>query len=143
MTAANFCGQHKKPILVHSELMTETEVKDRLEISYRGVPSTSYHAHLNSRPLEWERAAVEVVCQAASYCHMHVVHLSDSGCLDTIRTTKIDPNKQISIETCPHYLLLDSSMISDGNTRLKCFPPIRDATNRERLIGGWREGLIF
>ena len=143
LRAAKICGQHNKPILVHSELMTETEVNERLEISYGGgVSPMSYEAHLNSRPPEWERAAVEVVCRAASHCQMHVVHLSDAGCLDAIREAKLDPNKRLSIETCPHYLLLDSSMIAEGCTRLKCFPPIRDASNRETLIDGLKEGLI-
>ena len=142
LEAAKICGQHNKPILVHSELMTETELQKQMEISYTGIDPTSYQAHLNSRPPEWERAAVEVVCEASSYCHMHVVHLSDAGCLGIIRTAKADQAKRLSIETCPHYLLLDSSMIEDGDTRLKCFPPIRDANNREMLIGGLREGLI-
>ena len=149
--AAHICAQHSKPILVHSELMTDREVQKQVQDSYyysttaagpQNNNNTSYQAHVNSRPPEWEQSAAEAVCDAASYCHMHVVHLSDAGCLDIIRKTKADPQKRLSVETCPHYLLLDSSLIKDGDTRLKCFPPIRDAVNREKLWSGLQEGLI-
>ena len=142
LEAAKICGQHGKPILVHAELMTESELQTQLQDAYAGVDSRSYQAHLQSRPPEWEQAAVAAVCEAATHCHMHIVHLSDAGCLDMIRATKEDPTKTLSVETCPHDLLLDSSQIDDGNTRVKCFPPIRDVANREKLFGGLRDGLI-
>jgi allantoinase len=142
LEAARICGQHDKPILVHSELMTEQELNDTTENAYKEHGAHSYLAHILSRPRIWEEAAVDVVCEAASYCHMHIVHLSDAGCLDMIRKTKADPTKRLSVETCSHYLLLDYSMCWDGATFLKCFPPIRDPDNRERLWEGMEEGLI-
>jgi allantoinase len=48
----------------------------------------------------------------------------------------------LTVETCPHYLLLDESRVSDGDTRIKCFPPIRSAENREQLWAGLQSGLI-
>ena len=41
----------------------------------------------------------------------------------------------VSVETCPHYLYFSSDAIPDGAVNFKCAPPIRDATNRDRL---WR-----
>ena len=142
MKAADICGQHDKPILVHSELMTEREVISQTQSAFERVGPRCYQAHLNSRPAEWEQRAVEAVCEAASYCHMHIVHLSDAGCFDMIRSAKDDRDKELTVETCPHYLLMDSSTVQDGDTRVKCFPPIRDANNREELWKGMKLGLI-
>jgi len=141
--AAEICGKHDKPILVHSELMTEQELQQSTERSFGRFGSQSNEAHVQSRPSKWEQDAVEVVCQAASVCHMHIVHLSDAiGCLPIIQRTKDDPPKSLTVETCPHYLLFDSSMIRDGDTKMKCFPPIRDPENRRRLWEGMETGLI-
>jgi allantoinase len=151
LQAAIVCGQYNKPLLVHAELMSEKECADALGAAFANAgnsesnnPQQSYQAHLDSRPAAWERAAIQVVSEAASSCRMHIVHLSDADSLDVIRTCKADPTKkQLTVETCPHYLLLDSSIIQDGETRVKCFPPIRDAANREKLWeDGIRSGLI-
>ena len=152
--AARICGPTMKPILVHSELMTYEESINAAEEAYAEMDSSSYVAHLRSRPAIWEQDAVRVVCQATHPdpsdpslgCRMHVVHLSDArGCLPILRAYKEKGSSQgseITVETCPHYLLLDASHIQNGDTRLKCFPPIRDFENRELLWNGLAEGLI-
>jgi allantoinase len=153
LQAAKVCGAYDKPLLVHAELMSEKECSDVLEAAFKNNDNNnsnssnsqqSYQAHLDSHPAAWERAAIQVVSEAASSCRMHIVHLSDADSLDVIRQCQEDPiKKQLTVETCPHYLLLDSSLIQDGDTRVKCFPPIRDAVNREKLWeDGIRSGLI-
>lgn len=145
--AAQICGTHGKPILVHSELMTEAELQQSTREAFARWGSQSYAAHVQSRPAQWERDAVRAVCEAASFCDMHIVHLSDAtGCRDMIRETKkqnaLTNKRSLTVETCPHYLLFESDTIHDGDTLMKCFPPIRDAANRERLWDGMREGWI-
>jgi allantoinase len=154
--AARICGPTRKPILVHSELMTYEESTKAVEEAYAAMgSSSSYVAHVRSRPSIWEQDGVRVVCQATQpdpsdpslVCRMHIVHLSDArGCLPILRAHKERHSSQggsdITVETCPHYLLLDVSMIDDGDTRVKCFPPIRDSENRELLWNGLSEGLI-
>lgn len=48
----------------------------------------------------------------------------------------------ISVETCPHYLNFASEEIADGNTLLKCAPPIRDAGNKEAIWQGLKDGVV-
>jgi allantoinase len=146
-TAATISGQRSKPILVHSELMTEQEQDNHLELSYyQGKSRTSYQAHVDSRPVQWEKEAVKVVSSLVGRCSMHIVHLSDSGCLPIIAMTKNkykNTRHRLTVETCPHYLIFDSSSVPDGETQLKCFPPIRDKENRETLWNlGIKSGLI-
>jgi allantoinase len=129
----------------------------------------SHHAHVQSRPTKWEQDAVRVVVEATQHCDMHIVHLSDGlGCLPIIEEAKqvaresgdetthfglAHSQKQgwheqrrrrrrLTVETCPHYLLLDSSQIRDGDTTVKCFPPIRGPEQRRELWRGLSTGLI-
>ncbi|EEC48555.1 predicted protein [Phaeodactylum tricornutum CCAP 1055/1] len=146
--AAKICGTYDRPILVHAELMSLDVCQERLEDAYRGQSLKSYKAHVQSRPPQWEQNAVQVVCDQTMHCKMHIVHLSEASCLEIIAATKKHLEKfakeqNISVETCSHYLLFDCDSIPDGETRLKCFPPIRNKANRELLWNtGIRGGLI-
>jgi allantoinase len=66
--------------------------------------------------------------------HVHIVHLSASAALPSLRRAR-RARYPVSVETCPHYLFFSSAAIRDGAVAFKCAPPIRDATNRDRL---WR-----
>jgi allantoinase len=48
----------------------------------------------------------------------------------------------LTVETCPHYLLFNDQQISNGDTRFKCAPPIRDESNRRALCDAVSSGLI-
>ena len=40
------------------------------------------------------------------------------------------------METAPHYIGFNDQDIADGNSLLKCAPPIRDKANQEGLFQG-------
>nr|MBA2474179.1 amidohydrolase family protein [Pseudonocardiales bacterium] len=48
----------------------------------------------------------------------------------------------LSVETCPHYLVFEAEEVPDGATEFKCCPPIREAANRELLWAGLADGVI-
>lgn len=48
----------------------------------------------------------------------------------------------MTVETCPHYLSLTAEEVSDGDTRFKCCPPVREADNRDALWEGLAAGVI-
>eukprot|EP00977_Amphora_coffeiformis_P012132 scaffold2992_cov214-Amphora_coffeaeformis.AAC.14 len=138
---AEECGPRNLPILVHSELMTTAQQAEQTELAYANGPAESFQTHVDSRPVAWERDAATVVCDIVNdgVCNMHIVHLSDAGCLKIIKRTKESPtDKRLTVETCPHYLLFAMEELPDGKTTYKCFPPIRQAQNREEL---WRNGI--
>lgn len=143
--ASILSGQKGKPILVHSELMTQEEQDLQTEKAFHGESLGCFNAHVKCRPAKWEQKAVQVVCDLADICHMHVVHLSDEGCLDIIEKAKSRLNStkplrgNLTVETCPHYLMFDLESLPHGDTRFKCFPPIREKENQRIL---WRRGLL-
>jgi allantoinase len=102
-----------------------------------------YAAFLGSRPKAAEERAVATVVAAArdTGARAHILHLSDGDALPLVRAAQQD-GVRLSVETCPHYLTLESEEIPDGATQFKCCPPIRDHENRDRLWGGLEDGVI-
>jgi allantoinase len=104
---------------------------------------TAYRGFLESRPdAAEERAITHVVDTArATGARAHVVHLSASGAVPTLRAARAE-GVDVSVETCPHYLHFEAGSIPDGATELKCCPPIRDAANRDALWAALADGDI-
>jgi len=103
----------------------------------------SYDRYLASRPAGAEDAAVATVLDAArrTGARVHVVHLSSAGSLSMLAQARSD-GVRVTVETCPHYLVLAADDVPDGATSFKCCPPVRAAGNREALWGGLADGII-
>jgi allantoinase len=130
--------------------MTEIAAFDGLLIVHAEDPAMlstpagpGYAAFLASRPRGAEGAAIALVAQLGQEtgCRVHILHLSDSGSIPMIRHWR-ERGIKISAETCPHYLTVTAEEIADGQTQLKCCPPIREADNQRRLWAGLADGTI-
>ncbi|HEU5159966.1 MAG TPA: allantoinase AllB [Streptosporangiaceae bacterium] len=130
--------------------MTEIAAFDGLLIVHAEDPGVlsapagpGYADFLASRPRSAEGAAIALVAQLGQEtgCRVHILHLSDSGSIPMIRHWR-ERGIKISTETCPHYLTVAAEEIADGQTLLKCCPPIRDAGNQRRLWAGLADGTV-
>ncbi len=65
---------------------------------------------------------------AAAGAWLHVVHTSSAEAVDEARKWP-----RVSIETCPHYLLLDEASAAAVGPAAHCYPPIRDGEHGDRL----------
>lgn len=138
-------AKYRRPLLVHAEIQQELELKDGAD------DPRSYSTYLQARPASWEEAAIRELLTvtkdtkiggSAEGAHLHIVHLSDaSSSLDLIKEAK-SRGDSITVETCPHYLAFSAEEIQDGDTRFKCAPPIRDASNKEKLWAALMDGHI-
>jgi len=89
-----------------------------------------------SRPPEAEVAAVSALARLG--VRVHVVHVSAAAALDV-------SSPRVTTETCPHYLWFTDDDVERDGALLKCAPPIRGATNRDRLwdaVLGGRVALV-
>jgi len=127
-------------VAVHAEdAALLREATDRVRASGR----TDAGAWALSRPALAEIRSVARACAAAreARSRLHVVHLSAAGALGAIGAAR-NAGLDVSVETCPHYLLFDDRDIARLGPLLKCAPPIRDAENREALWRALSEGRI-
>jgi allantoinase len=103
----------------------------------------AYSGFLASRPSGSEESAVDTVAEQAlrSRARTHVLHLSSADSLPLVRAARA-AGADLSVETCPHYLVFEADEVPDGATEFKCCPPIRDAGNRDKLWAALAAGEI-
>jgi allantoinase len=101
----------------------------------------SYTEFVASRPPEAEARAVRALLEAMQRtgCRTHIVHVSAAEVLPLLASARA-AGLPVTAETCPHYLTLSAEDVH--GTEFKCCPPIRDATNRDALWQGLRDGVL-
>jgi len=138
--ALPFIAQSGLPLLVHAELAAPIEAATR---SLNGADWRQYQTYLSSRPDEAELQAIRLMirlCRQYSF-RLHIVHLSTALALAELQSARRE-GLPITVETCPHYLHFAAEEIAEGNTLLKCAPPIRSKENQRGLWRGLHDGTI-
>ncbi|MCL4130892.1 UNVERIFIED_CONTAM: hypothetical protein GTU68_005080, partial [Idotea baltica] len=124
------------PLLAHAEIVSAAAAKEITD-------PTSYQQYMVSRPPKFELDAIRLLIDLCREFQtpVHIVHLATAEALPMIAAAKRE-GLQLTVETCPHYLLFNEQQIVDGDTRFKCAPPIRDDANRLALCEAVGSGLI-
>lgn len=99
--------------------------------------------YLSSRPA---LAEVEAVQRALLFaedtgCRLHIVHAS-TGRSVALAWEARQRGVDVSVETCPHYLLFTDEDLERLGAALKCAPPVRTSAEQEALWRACREGRI-
>jgi allantoinase len=90
--------------------------------------------HGRSRPPVAETLGVVTALEvaAATGAKVHLCHTSLPRSIDLVRLFARD-GADVTLETCPHYLLLDENDVKIQGGRLKINPPLREPAAREGL----------
>lgn len=121
-----------KVLALHSESAAITNwLKAEKEVA--GLVSAD--DYLETRPI---LAEVEAVERALYYseitgCALHFVHISSAAAVDKIEAAKAR-GMNVTVETCPHYLLFNHDSLREKGSLAKCAPPLREADEQQRLI---------
>jgi len=118
-------------VAVHAE--DEALVAKGIE-QLQGMNRRDRAAWLESRPPAAERRAIERLGDAAreTGARVHVVHASSSAAITAVVRAR-EREASVTVETCPHYLVFTAEDVARIGPALKCAPPIRDESSRERL----------
>ncbi|MGB6220392.1 allantoinase AllB [Haloferula sp.] len=120
------------PVAVHAEIARDLPVR-----------GTDMAAWLTSRPISFELEAITLAIGLAAEtgCALHIVHVTCPEGIDLVTEAK-SRGIDVTVETCPHYLLLtDTDAIRIG-AAAKCAPPLRPASTVEALWQRLRDGFI-
>lgn len=95
--------------------------------------------YYNGRPEIAEEVAINRMAYLAQYTggKMHIVHCSIPQGVDIVNSYKAK-GVDITVETCPHFLVFDHSIMEKEGIFAICNPPIRD---RETVEGLWNSVL--
>ncbi|WP_018931871.1 allantoinase AllB [Gracilibacillus lacisalsi] len=121
-----------KILALHAESRTITNFLTAEKIAQQKLSADDY---LTSRPIV---AEVEAVHKALTYaevtgCPLHFVHISSPQAVEKIREAK-RKGIDVTVETCPHYLLYSHSALQTKGAVAKCSPPLRLEKERKQLI---------
>jgi len=133
-------AQHKIPVGFHAE---NDDLIFHLIHKYRQGGKSSPQAHCETRPPISETLAVLKLLELARWTGfpLHIYHVSHPRSIDLIRQFRIE-GVDVSVETCPHYLLLCQKDMD----RLKAFgkinPPLRTEEAAEEMWNLLQQGDI-
>lgn len=110
---------------------------------YREEDHSTYEIQMKTRPAGAEELAVynAAVISKLTGARLHICHVSSADAADAIRFLKLK-NPNLTAETCPHYMLMDTAEMQEHGTLAKVNPPLRDAANRAGLIEGLKDGTL-
>jgi len=129
-----------RPLAVHAE-------SDSLLRAYanraKSVGLAGVRAFLASRPILTEVEAVgrALLLAKEAGARLHIVHVS-SGRAATLITEAKAAGQDVTLETCPHYLLFTEEDLERLGPALKCCPPVRNHANQAALWQALTEGQV-
>lgn len=136
------------PILAEmgAVLLAHAEVPGPLEAAagvWVGGDARSHATWLASRPPAAELEAIDMLIGLSreTGCRVHIVHLAASEAVPMLDAARAE-GLPITVETCPHYLVLAAEDVPEGATPYKCAPPLRSRENQERLWDALAGGTI-
>jgi allantoinase len=120
----------KLPVAVHAEFDRD-----------RPFGGEGVRDYLASRPVEMETDAIRAALDLAGEtgCALHVVHVSSGSGLELISEAKAK-GVNVTVETCPHYLVFTDEDMERLGAVAKCAPPMRSEANRLALWQHLRVG---
>ncbi len=126
--------------VIHAENGSIIEARTR---NLMAQGRTDALAHAESRPMVSEVEAVTraIVLAEATGAAIHIAHESTAAGLDVICAAKAR-GVDVTLETCPQYLLLGAHDLERLGGIARCNPPLRQSADRRRLWDGIRRGDI-
>ncbi len=126
-------------VAVHAE----DEDLARVRTAEAHARGTDVGTWLTSRPVELELEAIRTAVDIAGEtgCALHIVHVSSPEGVALASDARAK-GADVSIETCPHYLLLTERDVVERGAPAKCFPPLRSEAQRRGLWAALDSGLI-
>lgn len=138
-----FCRCKDHIIAVHAEDQAIIDANKAALIAKFGTDDlpVALHPELRSRQacLSCADKAVKLAKKYGS--RLHILHISTADELNLLDDGNI-AHKQITAETCPHYLYFHDKYFKRLGAKIKCNPAIKGETDRNALVNALITGKI-
>lgn len=131
------------PVAVHCEAdpIINTQLQKATQLYGENIP---FREHARIRPtaacLQSAQVAVELAIMYG--IHLHILHLSTHEEVQLLETIRQQGHKNITAETCPHYLLFSDKDYDALQWRIKCNPAIKAQQHQKALLQALIRGAI-
>jgi allantoinase len=134
------CAELGLLLALHAEDAVETQ---RRGLAARAAGRKAALDWAHSRPPATEIDAVQQALEVveATGARVHFVHISTAGAARLIARARA-AGHDVSVETCPHYLVLDESDLERLGSFAKCAPPLRARHEVDALWEALLDGTI-
>jgi dihydropyrimidinase len=141
MQKAATCGML---IMVHAENGDAIDILIKQAVA-AGNLSPKYHALTRPPELEAEATSRAIRLAEVAGAQLYVVHLTNAGALEAVRSAHARGSMNIQAETCVQYFFFTKDDLArDGFEGAKwvCSPPFREASDQVALWGGVADGSL-
>jgi allantoinase len=140
LEAMRILNQLRTMVAVHAESQAIVDYYQRRLAAAETVMPID---HVRSRPEIAELEAIQrcILLASETGVHLHILHLSTARGVELVEAAR-RRGVQVTLETCPHYLVLDEQALQEYGPYAKCNPPLRNAENRDRLWQALLDGKI-
>lgn len=129
-------------ICVHAEDEdTINANRRRLEAKYPGGIPVGCHEEMRSAEACYNATRQVVELARETGARLHVMHVSTAAELEFFTPGPI-AGKQITAETCPHYLTLTAESVEATGGLTKCNPALKADSDRKALLEAVADGRI-
>lgn len=128
-------------LAIHAE---NNEIIQALTAEVIQTGKLDYEALLASRPnLAEEMTVYSGIAMAKKLgTRLHILHISTEEGLKLVRNAQKEGYKNITTETCPHYLFLNNEDYSSIGPQMKVYPLIKYKKDQEALWEGIKDKTI-
>ena len=128
------------PVALHAE---SEEITCALSQRFQQAGRCSVHDYLDSRPVIAEVEAIERASLLAreAGAKLHIVHISSGRGVAAALEARAR-GTDITLETCPHYLMFTGEDMERLGAVAKCAPPLRDKAEQQSLWEAVHDGCI-
>lgn len=129
-----------KLLALHSE---SNPIIERLTAEKKSEGLCSVRDYVESRPVIAEMEAISraLLFAEETGCPLHFVHISSAKSVKLIQEAK-KKGLNVTVETCPHYLLFNEDDFERIGAAAKCSPPLRSEEERLQLWATLAAGQI-
>lgn len=114
-------------------------LEEKLKAEGRNDPRAFLDCHPHITELEAVNRALFIAKQLGA--RINIAHCSLAEGLDMVDRAKQE-GLNVTVESCPHYLILDESIFDEKGTLAKLSPALRDRQNVDRMWQKVREGKV-
>jgi dihydroorotase len=125
----SFAFEKNIPIIVHAEN----------PIFFKGSGND-----FSDRPIEAEISAIKDFLEISKKYgfHLHITHVSSAISVKIIEKHRNEGYTNVTLDTCPHYILLDENSIRFLGSFAKVYPPLRKMSDCLYLLKSLKNGFI-
>jgi allantoinase len=133
LDAMQTCAALGLLLALHAEDAAETQRLGQLaRAAGRSAPLDWARSRPPSTELDAVRRVLDLARETGNAVRLHFVHISTGSAARLIGEARA-AGQDVSVETCPHYLVLDESDLERLGSLGKCAPPLRGRSEVEDL----------